>query len=139
MRRIFLWILCVCGLLSGCYRKEPERPAETEPLCRYVIRADVICRTGNVSQAKQYIREEKLQSVLNYLRLLEDVGDVPGLPKDVSGADYEILLYFSDGSCRVYRQKGAAYLSQDGGPWQILKQRQGSRLYTLFKLLPSDQ
>ena len=134
MRRVFIavWILV---LLSGCHRQEP---AETEALCNYVTRVDITCHSGGQMLYKQYTQDPKIESVLYYLRLLEEEGAVSGLPRDAVGAEFEILLFFADGGCRSYRQKGEEYLSRDGGPWLMLKQRQGRKLMTLFKLLPSD-
>ena len=134
MRKVLCTVLAVF-CLSGCHR---QTSSETEPLCHYVVRAEVTCHTGGETVSKQFTADAKIESVLHYLRLLEDNGDVDRLPRNAEGADYEILLFFSDGGCRLYRQKGTGYLSKDGGPWLILKQRQGSRLQTLFKLLPSD-
>ena len=130
-----LWAVLACFCLAGCSRQLPE---ETAPLCHYVVRAEVVCHIGNETVSKQFTEDGKIESVLYYLRLLEDDGDLERLPRNAEGADFEILLFFSDGGCRLYRQKGAEYISQDGGPWRILKQRQGSRLQTLFKLLPGD-
>ena len=134
MRRVFIavWILV---LLSGCHRQEPE---ETEALCNYVTRVDITCHSGGQMLYKQYTQDPKIESVLYYLRLLEDDGYVEKLPRSADGAEYEIQLFFSDGGIRRYQQKGAEYISQDAGPWRILKPRQGRKLLTLFRLLPSD-
>ena len=135
MYRRFFCLVLMLFMLCGCRQ---EAPRETEALCNYVTRVDMTCSSGGQMLYKQYTQDEKIESVLYYLRLLENDGDLQMLPRNATGADFEILLFFSDGGCRSYRQKGAAYLSQDGGPWKILKQRQGRKLMTLFKLLPSD-
>ena len=135
MYRKITCLILVLFMLSGCRQ---EVPRETEALCNYVTRVDMTCNSGGQTVYKQFTQDAKIESVLYYLRLLEDDGDLNLLPRDATGADFEILLFFSDGGCRSYRQKGTAYLSQDGGPWRILKQRQGRKLMTLFKLLPSD-
>ena len=136
MRKIlnlFLIVLC----LSGC-RQEAAVPTQTAPLYRYVTQVDVTCRQADQVLHKQYIQDEKIESVLHYLRLLYDHGDIETLPADADQTDYEIILSFSDGGRRVYHQRGSAYLSQDGGPWLILEQWQGRKLLTLFRLMPSD-
>ena len=136
MRKLILLLFTVLSL-TGCSRSVPV-PTETAPLCRYVTQVDMTCRQPADVLHKHFTRDEKIESILFYLRLLHDHGDIDTLPPDAEQTDYEIILSFSDGSQRVYHQRGSAYLSQDGGPWLILEQWQGRKLQTLFQLLPSD-
>ena len=135
MYRRFFCLLLLMLMLTGCRQ---EVPRETAPLCRFVTRVDVTCHYGGQTVYKQYTNDGKMESVLYYLRLLEDDGYVEKLPRSADGAEYEIQLFFSDGGIRRYQQKEAEYISQDAGPWRILKPRQGRKLLTLFRLLPSD-
>ena len=134
MYRIFFVFLAAL-LLSGCRQ---EAPPEPEPLYHYVTRVDITCNYGGENCYKQFTQEEKIRSILHYLRLLQDDGSLEDLPADKSGAEYEILLFFSDGGCRTYRQMDTDYICQDEGRWRILKPSQGRKLLTLFRLLPSD-
>ena len=133
-RRLFC-LLLMLFTLCGCSQKVPQ---ETKPLCRYVTQVDMTCRQSTDVHHKHFTQDGKIESILFYLRLLHDHGDIDTLPPDAEQTDYEIILTFSDGSQRVYHQRGSAYLSQDGGPWLILEQWQGRKLQTLFRLLPSD-
>ena len=135
MYRRIAFLLLLIVLLTGCNQ---EQPVETAPLCRFVTRADITCYHGGQTVYKQYTQDRKIESVLYYLRLLQDKGELGQLPRDAEGVDYEIRLFFSDGTVRSYRQKGIAFISQNQGPWRILKPRQGRKLLTLFRLLSSD-
>jgi len=135
MYRRFFCLLLMLFTLCGCRQEVPQ---ETDPLCRYVTQVDMTCRQPTDVHHKHFTQDAKIESILFYLRLLHDHGDIDTLPPDAEPTDYEIILSFSDGSQRVYHQRGSAYLSQDGGPWLILEQWQGRKLQTLFRLLPSD-
>ena len=139
MRRTFAF-LCILTLLgtglAGC-RQEPV-PKETEPLCRYVTRIDVRWEENGQALHRTYTRDGEMESVLLYLRLLQDDGTVRKPPIREPGGEFTILLSMSDGSSRTCIQRGYQYFCWEDGTWIRIKTGQGRRLGRLLRLMPSN-
>ena len=135
--------MCFCSMLlfvsalSGCHKAEV--PESTKPLCRYVTQVDVYWQDSGQSMHRVYSREESMESVLLYLRLLKDQGTALQVPETVPGGTYTIALSLSDGSEHCYRQRGEEYFSGPDGQWYLLNPWQGRRLPMLLRLMPTDE
>ena len=136
MKRLGILFLGMLLVLSGCRRETP--PKTDIPQCRYVTRIDIHWEQGDATLDRAYTRDSEMESILLYLRLLQNDGTADTTPEIPEGGSYAITLTMSDGSSRVYRQKGAAYFSREDGQWLAIKPRQGRYLLTLLRLMPGE-
>lgn len=119
-------------LLTGC-AVQPQ-----EPSVRVVTRVDVTCNRDGQLLQRQYTETEKMQPLLNYLRLLEPRGLATVDPELVRGNAYEITLHFSQGAPTVYYQHSERFLSKNRHPWQKVDSHLSGELYPILRDLPSD-
>lgn len=118
-------------ILTGC-RAEKLEPTPVVEQIR------VTCRQGQEELTRSYTREDKLGRILYHLRLQDYYGYAKTDPERMLGDDLRMELFFSDGSCRVYRQRCDRYLSRDLHRWRNIPQKQGKRLRYLLYLMESD-
>lgn len=130
--KIFILILCCLGLW-GCTDRTPE----ASPLL--VSQVHVLARHQGDTAVFQYTHPKKMETILYYLRTLEDQGLAKTDPERIMGDSYRIYLTFSDGSRRVYYQQADRFLSKNAHPWHRINSTKASLLYPLLKSMPSDQ
>ena len=134
MRKI-LFVLLLCLLLSGCSMGQimsaPSR-------CRVVTQVAVTAARHGAVTNHHYTQPEKMEQFLNYLRLLQPHPPVDVTPETFRADAYEITLTLSDGNRTVYRQLHDQYLQCNGGKWQKIDPKLGSRLSALLDSLPED-
>lgn len=108
----FLWaVMFVFLCLAGCGKKEMGG-------VRVVSAVDVICDRGYQIQRRHFTQPEKMEMVLDYLRLQPDLGPVEKDPEKYAGQRIRIDVTLSDGTHRVYYQQGDRFLSRQLHPWQ---------------------
>ena len=128
-------LFCFCAfIISGCSKN--DTPAN--PLCRVVTRVDISCQHENILIQRHYTQNEKMESVLLYLRLLKPLGKPQTDPDSIDAEIFEITVHLSDGKQRIYRQKAHRYFSQQTRPWETIDPQQASMLYSIMRHLPSD-
>ena len=128
-RKILPLFALLTVLLSGCANQSRK------PSVRVVTRVEVTCiRDGELLQ-RQYTDAEKMQSLLNYLRLLEPRGTASIDPELTLGNAYEITLHFSRGAPTVYYQRSERFLSKNRHPWQKVDSRLSGELYPILEEL----
>lgn len=131
-RKILPLFALITMLLSGCAGQTPQLGV------RVVTQVDVKCsRDGQLLQRK-YTDAEKMQPLLNYLRLLEPRGLPDADPERTRGNAYEITVHFSRGTPTVYYQRCERFLSKNRHPWQKVDSRLAGELYPILRDLPSD-
>ena len=135
-RTILLLILCPLCFLSGCTRRHTLNDADS--YLRLVVRVDVVGNTGSNILEKTYTHQEKIEAILNYLRLIKQRGPADSDPEQFLGESYTITLHLSDGSKQVYRQHANRFLSKDSRPWRNIDPEHAGFLYPLLQAMPSD-
>ena len=85
----------------------------------------------------RYDAPEKVQKYLYYLRSLKTWG--PAELDTLQGEDYRITLRYSDGTSRVYRQKGTQCLAVEDGSWKKIRSDNGDKLKLLLEAVPPDE
>lgn len=119
--------------LSGC-----QQNTTVQNQCRVVTGVDIFFRYEDMRLQRHYTKVEKVESVLLYLRLLQPVGNAADAQNLPDNDLYEITLHLSDGSQKIYRQKGHRFLSRPEKPWQRIDPAQAAQLYQLMRHYPSD-
>lgn len=135
IKKIF-WILMGGMLLCGC-SANAQGPEPTPPLC-VVTQVDVTCRSPGDILERHYTQPQKMEAVLNYLRLLEYRGQADCDPEQLIGNAYKIMVQLSDGCSHCYYQRADQYLSRDRKPWERIDPDQARQLYLLLVELPGD-
>ena len=130
----FLLFCFALIIMSACSNTNTS----AQPSERIVTRVDVLCRQDQTEISRQYTHDEKIESVLLYLRLLHPQKPADTLPELSNYDIYEITVYLSGGKKRVYRQTGHRYFSTDYKPWQTIDPEDAHKLYTLLRQLPGD-
>lgn len=125
---VFLWAFS----FAGCKKLPPPPPAVSHGL---VIQVEIIRSDGFT---RHYTAPEKIDAVLDYLRLLRPLGPIPPTPDALQENAYEIVVYLQDGSCRVHRQQSDCFASKDGGYWGSINPDLGQCLPLLMAQFPSD-
>ena len=128
----FALIILAC-LLTGCAAKEPPRPAD-----RVVIAVEVTASLDGELIHRQYENEDKIRTVLHYLRLLAPQRVTPMTPESFRTNAYRITLKMSDGSQVIYHQLHSDYLQKNSGPWKTVDSKVAAQLPKLLKELPGD-
>ena len=137
IKRIILpLVLCALFFLPGCTRRHTLNDADS--YLRIVVRVDVVDNTGNNMPQKTYTHQEKMEAILNYLRLIKQRGPADSDPEQFVGESYTITLHLSDGSKQVYRQHANRFLSKDSQPWRNIDPEHAGYLYPLLLAMPSD-
>lgn len=128
--KLFL-MMGLAFLLTGCRAAEPAPTPVVEQI-------RVTCHRGQAELTRSYTQEDKLQRILYHLRQQDYDGYAKNDPERLAGDDLRMELLFSDGTCRIYRQRCDRYLSRDLHRWRNIPQEQGKRLRYLLYLMESD-
>lgn len=135
-RTVFALFLCAAVFLTGCVRRHTLK--DTDSYLRLVVRVDVAGQKEDERLDLTYTHQEKMEAILNYLRLIRQQGPASGDPEQFSGEFYTITLHFSDGHKQIYRQHANRFLSTDAKPWRNIDPEHAEFLYPLLKAMPSD-
>ena len=127
-----IWILSVICFfcLSGCGRKSTSA-------YRAVTAVDISFRYEDMLLQRHYTQNDKMESVLLYLRLLKPLQKV-AVPDDDMQDVYNITVRFSDGTARHYQQKAHRFVCRRENVWERIDPAQAAQLYALMRHYPSD-
>lgn len=126
-----LCLLLFCFTLCGCQSNGPQVP-------RLVTQIQIVGVHQNIPVEVIYTNPQKMETILYYLRSLEDLGRADTDPERIMGDRFKITVSFTDGSKSVYRQQADRFLSRDGRPWQAVDPQKARMLYPLMAALPAD-
>ncbi len=137
IRRWFVAFLVLCtGMLCSCRQVQPE---QTVPKTRVVTRIQVSYTHGMTQLQRTYSTNQKMETVLLYLRLIKEEGRAVIDPERLDGASCTITVEYSDGKKNVYYQRGDGYLSRNSRPWQRIDPKHGRWLRPMLENIPSDE
>lgn len=132
----FTFLFCIALVISlfcGCsHRKEPIRPT-------VVTGITVTYENGPISARRYYSTSAKMRAILNYLRWIDPYGAPEVDPENVSGSNFSIVLSYSDGREKLYRQKADSYLLEEGHPWRKIDPDRAMTLGKMLGEMESDQ
>jgi hypothetical protein len=114
-------------------------PSGEQEEFRVVIGVTLRYDNGPLHAQRVYTSENKMQRVLDYLRLIDPYGRPAVDPEFVAGSQFHIELAFSDGSRKIYRQKADRYMQIDGGDWQTINPARAEELSLLLGQMESDE
>ena len=125
--------LVLCCLLNGCAAKRV-----TQNTVRVVTQISVTAAHNNEIIQKVFNKPEKMETILNYLRLLD-----PYLPSKYEAETFrsdafEIIVRYSDGNHTTYHQIYHDYLKTDSGAWLRINSAYGSKLLSILENMPTD-
>ena len=120
--------------LMGC---SDAAPAPSKP--SVVTGVTVSYENGSVTAQRYYTSDCKIRSVLNYLRWIDPYGVPEENPELSSGSSFHIVLSYSDGREKLYRQKSDRYFLEEGKPWQNIDPNKAISLSQMLGELESDQ
>ena len=135
-RLICLLQAALCLLLSSCGCETPAGQVPTQ--LRVVTEIGVYYKNGPLFAQRTYRNEEKMRQVLTYLRTVDAYGTPGEDPEAVSGSEFQIYLYFSDGSRKRYLQRADRYLQVDSGPWKKIDPKKAEELSRILSYMESD-
>lgn len=131
-KRKILLICLVFLTLTACTRR-------SETPLRVVTRVDVVCDRGYQVWRRQYKSPEKMEMVLDYLRLQDSLGTVQTDPERLQGDTMQIEVWLSDGTSRIYYQKSQQYLSKQLHAWVAIDSQRAAQFSELLRRTPADQ
>ena len=118
-----LFLLILVFFLSGCSAK---------PQYKVVTQIEV----SSYENRFRYHTHPKMEKFLYYLRSLETWG--PAELDQLAEQEFQIILSFSDGSTKIYRQRGSQCLAVNDGGWCKIDNERGSKLPLLLEAVPPD-
>ena len=124
-----IWIIALCLLLTGCTM--PPLPKS-----KFVTGMEV--KSNDPTLCRMYTEPQKMETVLYYLRSMDNRKPAQSDPERYSGRSYHIKLYYSDGSNSHIFQRADRFISEDFRPWEELERRYGAFLEPLLRNMESD-
>lgn len=132
MKKRFLLVLTLLFLpLTG------SRPI-AKPAVRLLQEAKIDFYGPDSNAVIHYRDPEKLQELLNCLRLTRPHGRVEPSQMNADGHFCRIRLYYSTGAVETRYLQDYRFLSTDGTLWQKIPANTSYYLYLLFHLVPGD-
>lgn len=128
--------LSAAVMLSDCASRTPQ--PEPAPLCRVVTDISVMAVTEEAITSFHYTSPDKMEAVLNYLRLTHPRQSQDIAPETFRANIYTVTLSLSDGHTVTYRQISESYLQRDFGPWQPIRPSGGWSMEAILAHFPSD-
>ena len=131
-------VICLLlGLLcTGCGY---HAPITTIPTHRVVVGIDITFQNGPLYARRIYTNSEKMSAILHYLRFIDPYGTPPEPPESVDGSDFYIVLSYSDGGQKLYRQHADRYMQVDGGDWKSINVEKAMELSRILGKMQSDE
>lgn len=120
--------------LLGCTGADsmPSKPS-------VVTGVTVTYENGGVTAQRYYTSDDKIRSVLNYLRWIDPYGVPEENPELSSGSSFSIVLSYSDGREKLYRQKSDRFFLEEGKPWRNIDPNKAVSLSQMLGQMESDK
>ena len=112
MKRIFLWGLALCVMLSGCVAKKPPQ--------KIVVNKISVTMEQTT---KVFTDHEDMIPILNAIRNRGQLTSPQIDPESLSVSVCRITLHRTDGSGLIYELKADRYIRRSGEPWREMNPR----------------
>lgn len=133
IRLLKIWFLgAIISCLLGCHKQVDMQQ------CRVVTGVSVTYLNGPIQCQRQYTNADKMQQILNYLRTANPYGVPAEDPEAAEGSDFYIVLSYSDGCQKYYRQKANRFLRDTDGIWKKLDPSRAEKLGQIIGQMESD-
>ena len=123
-------------MLSGCRKQMPEATAPSTQIVKKISASYV---WGKLQLQRSYIQDEKIRTMLMFLRLLKREQGAQIDPERLEGSAGQITVEYADGRRNVYYLRADSFLSFNGHKWQKIDSTQGQWLRPLLESMPSDE
>ena len=136
---VFTVILAAISLLcvaTGCNRHSEDSGLSN---FRVVTAVTVYYDDGPINTQRHYTTDSKMQQILDYLRLVNPYGAPEEDPESAAGSNFYIVISYSDGLQKYYRQKGDRFLQGTDGLWKKIDPEKAEELSKIVGQLESDQ
>ncbi len=132
---LFITVILLLCFTTGCNRDPADSGLSN---FRVVTAVTVFYDNGPINAQRHYTTDGKMQQILDYLRLINPYGTPEEDPETAVGSDFHIVLSYSDGHQKTYRQKGDRFLQGADGRWQKIDPTKAEELSRIVGLLESD-
>ena len=133
-RRLLIFLFTVSLLaMSGCHRK-----MDTTVQRNVVTEITITCQTDTELIHRRYTSQDKMRSVLLYIRSVSSPFSAPDEPGEGAGERVSITTVSADKTTKTYSQQGQRYFREGDGNWKLIDPEKGANLWLIIKLLPSD-
>lgn len=105
---------------------------------RVVREIRVVYQNSGLYRSWHFYSNEKMEAILNCLRLLDPYGTPEDDPMLQTGSDLFITLVYSDNTTKVYHRRDDRFLQIGNGPWKRIDPDGALRLDALLATLVSD-
>ena len=127
-----LIFLCLAVLMAGCNKMD------TTVQRNVVTQITITCQTGTEITQRHYTSQDKMRSVMLYIRSVATPFTAPQEPQEGEGEHFSITTVRADKTVKTYYQQGQRYFREGDGSWKTIDPEKGANLRLLVKLLPSD-
>lgn len=101
-----------------------------------VTRVRVDCAHQDVQLFRNYTDTEKVETILNFLRLCKFAGLPESAPPARPDSRSVFTVSLAGGGQRVYELLDGQYFSKDGSPWELVEPP--ASILSLLQTLPGD-
>ncbi len=136
LRRLSAAVFAFALLLSGCSRGNTV--LSSAPECRVVTGICVQFESGPIRFERNYTASEKMQKILNYLRVIDPYGPPAEDPETAEGSSFRIELNYSDGCKKTYLQKGDRFMKEEGQTWKRIDPKRARELSRILGQMEGD-
>ncbi len=133
LRVASVWLLALLLLLTGCRRQHHAVQSNV------ITQITITCQTEEGLLQRHYTSQDKMRSVLLYIRSIRSPFSANEEPGEGSGAQVSITTVSADKTTKTYRQQGQSYFREGDGKWKTIDPEKGANLWRIIKLLPSDE
>ena len=133
---VFITAILLLCVTTGCNR-HPEDSGLSN--FRVVTAVTVYYDNGPINAQRHYTTDSKMQKILDYLRLINPYGVPNEDPETAVGSDFYIVLSYSDGFQKTYRQKGDRFLQGSDGLWKKIDPAKAEEFGRIVGQLESDR
>ncbi len=134
MKKRYLFLALALALLLGSCRRTDHAVKHN-----VVTQITITCQTEEGLLQRHYTSQDKMRSVLLYIRSIRSPFSAAEAPGEGSGAQVSITTVSADKTTKVYRQQGQHYFQEGDGNWKTIDPEKGANLWRIIKLLPSDE
>ncbi len=122
MKKVALIVLLIAVLLWGCRRQD------TTVQSNVVTQITITCQTNEELIERRYTSQEKMRSVLLYIRSVNSPFSAPEAPTEEAGEYVSITTVRADKSIKTYSQQGFGFFREGEENWKIIDPEKGANL-----------